>query len=301
MIVKNARYLLTAIGLISTAAAQQPIMYTQYTHDLTYINPAYSLIQGQGAINTILRRQWVGMDDAPTTFFLNGYIPIHQFGASAGINVMHDRLGPERFMDAGVFVAKSVRLSEKTYMGTALGVSIKRYELNASQYAPRDAVFRNDERETTGNLAIGLTLYEPDKFYVSVSVPRINFRFLEDAREGAEQYFRNNYYGAAAYLVNLGGGIKLKPAMLVAITPEQPVLADFAATAYLKDLVGFGVSYRTTDNLGFLGYVFIDRFRIGYTYQFGLHSHLASGRFSSATHEVGLGYCFGSAKRGGLL
>src|SRR5690606_34103339 len=262
-----ASFMLVAVA---GSYSQQAISYTQYSHDLANVNPAYSLIHRVGALNTVLRRQWLGMDDAPATVMINGYAPLRRFGGAVGMNVLHDRIGPERATDIGLFAAKSVRLAERTYLGTSLGFGVKRYELNAAQYAPHDQVFHIDERETTGNLSIGLMLYRPDRYYISVSAPRLSLGNAGTAQDGTESYFRDNYYIVAAYLADLGGGIQLKPAVLAAIVPQQPVVVDAVTTVYFRGRFGLGVNYRTTDHLGFIGYFFVNRFRIGYTYQDGL-------------------------------
>lgn len=302
---RMTRFCGTAAGFVLVAVAvsygQQAIAYTQYTHDLTNVNPAYSLIHRVGALNTLLRRQWLGMDDAPAMVMINGYAPLRRFGGSVGINILHDRIGPERATDIGLFAAKSVRLTERMYLGTSLGLGFKRYELNAAQYAPQDQVFHIDERETTGNLSIGLILYHPNRYYISVSAPRLSLGNAGNAQDGTESYFRDNYYIAAAYLADLGGGIKLKPAVLAAIVPQQPIVMDAVTTVYFRSRFGLGVNYRTTDHLGFMGYFFVNRFRMGYTYQVGLQRQLVSDRFGGTSHEVGLGYRFGGLADVSLL
>jgi len=53
-------------------AQSQSFSFTQYMDNLTPINPAYSLLDQANSINTMARKQWVGIDGAPTTFLING-------------------------------------------------------------------------------------------------------------------------------------------------------------------------------------------------------------------------------------
>src|ERR1700744_5158477 len=62
----------------------QQFSYTQYMDNLTPLNPAYSLLDKAGSLNMLGRKEWVGVDGAPTTFLFNGNIPIPSISAAAG-------------------------------------------------------------------------------------------------------------------------------------------------------------------------------------------------------------------------
>ncbi|WP_353128303.1 type IX secretion system membrane protein PorP/SprF, partial [Parapedobacter pyrenivorans] len=53
---------------VSHLHAQQPLTHTQHGQLRTVINPAASLMSRKGEVSVIGRRQWVGMDGAPTVF-----------------------------------------------------------------------------------------------------------------------------------------------------------------------------------------------------------------------------------------
>ncbi|MFB2120913.1 type IX secretion system membrane protein PorP/SprF, partial [Parapedobacter sp. 2B3] len=58
---------LTAASI--TAHGQQPLTHTQHGQLRTVINPAASLLRTGGEVSVIGRRQWVGLDGAPTVFW----------------------------------------------------------------------------------------------------------------------------------------------------------------------------------------------------------------------------------------
>jgi len=60
-----------------------------------------------GEASVIGRRQWVGMDGAPTVFWGSGHVG---FAATAGLNIRrHESLAVEKLTEASAFFAKSVR------------------------------------------------------------------------------------------------------------------------------------------------------------------------------------------------
>lgn len=275
------------------AHGQQPFTFTQYMDNLTPINANYALLDKAGAVHALVRKQWVGIDGAPSTLIANGHLPVPAIGAATGLNIMHDEFGPEKMTEISGFLAKAVRISETEYLSASMGVGLRRYEARYSNLDPADPLFRDDVLETVGTISLGLMYYIPEKFYMGLSVPRISFRELGRASEEASRYWRNQYYIAAGYLATLGQYLKLKPAILVAHAPNVPLHADISSTLYLKDRIGLGLNYRTSGEMGgILSVIINNRLRCGYSYQFGLESYRL-GQANDGTHEFTMGYRFG--------
>ncbi|TCS84691.1 type IX secretion system PorP/SprF family membrane protein [Anseongella ginsenosidimutans] len=282
--------LLCTTGL---AYAQQPFTYTQYMDNLAPINATYSLLDKAGAVHALVRKQWVGIDGAPSTLIANGHLPLASIGAAAGLNIMHDEFGPEKMTEASAFLAKSVRLSEKEYLAASMSFGVRRYEARYSGLDPHDPLFQDDILETVGTLGLGLMYFIPEKFYAGVSVPRISFRELGRASVEDSRYFKNHYYLMMGFLGSLGEDIKIKPAILASYASNIPLHADISTTLYLKEAIGLGLNYRTNNEMGAILSVFLNnRLRFGYSYQFGLNSYRL-GQVNDGTHEITLGYRFG--------
>src|ERR1700761_6877618 len=78
--------LIALFGVKEEGLAQsQSFSFTQYMDNLTPLNPAYSLLDQANSINTMARKQWVGIDGAPTTFLINGNVPIQSIEGAAGL------------------------------------------------------------------------------------------------------------------------------------------------------------------------------------------------------------------------
>ena len=70
---------LVAILVVFTcfdSQAQQDPHYTQYMYNMNVINPAYAGSKENLSIGMLYRKQWVGIEDAPTTATLSGHTPI---------------------------------------------------------------------------------------------------------------------------------------------------------------------------------------------------------------------------------
>jgi type IX secretion system PorP/SprF family membrane protein len=284
-----------ALLLLSTynAKAQQTFSYTQYMNDLTPLNPAYSLLDKAGSVNTLLSKRFLGINGAPTTFLFDANLPIEPIDGAAGLIVKNDAIAVESLTEINAYFAKAVQLTDKDFLSVSISGGFSKYVANYSSLAPDDPEFnQNDVRQTEPNLGFGVMLYS-DNYYIGLSVPDLSVRNLGVASyQPAGNYFRNNYYLSGAILDSLSDEVKWKPAALVAYSRGVPVLASISATIYLQNILGIGASYRSDKQFaGILTYAF-DQFRFGYSYQVGTSSNNL-GAVNAATHEVTLSYRFG--------
>lgn len=278
---------------IVPCVAQQAFTYTQYTTDLAPYNAAYSLVRDESYINMVGKKQWLGMEGAPTTFLATGSVLLRPVGGSVGIVLSHDKLGVEQLTDAQAYYAQSVRLSRSSYLGVSLNGGVQYYNAAYSGLDPYDAKFRDDIIETNVMMGMGLMLYNPDLFYVGISLPRLSLRSLGTASVEDGRHLANRWYFSGAVVVPLGDAFKLKPATLVSYTNNLPLLVDVSATFYVMDRIGLGVNYRNTKEVaGVLSLLLGERLNIGYSYQTGMGNAPIS-RLGNATHEITLGYRFG--------
>lgn len=116
---------LLAIGLLLTSHtmyAQQKPVYTQYILNNYIINPAVTGIENYTDLKLSYRKQWVGIDGAPSTFYLTAHGPIGKkdYRTSAtsyavpgenprGRNYMEEYTAPEPHHGVGLTV-----ISDKT-------------------------------------------------------------------------------------------------------------------------------------------------------------------------------------------
>jgi type IX secretion system PorP/SprF family membrane protein len=259
--------------------------------NLTPLNPAYSLLDKAGSLNMLGRKEWVGVDGAPTTFLFNGNIPIPAINAAAGLIVLNDQFAIERQTEVNAYFAKSIQLGPEAYLGVSLNAGVRNYVANYSQLAANDPVFATDVRQTKPNVGFGV-MYYTDWYYLGVSVPELTFTSLGTASIQNNNNFINHYYFSGALITNIDEDIKFKPATLFSYASGVPLVADFSGTFYLKETLGLGVNYRTNNEMAGIITINVSSFHVGYSYQFGTTSNNLGGA-NIPTHEVTLSYRFG--------
>jgi type IX secretion system PorP/SprF family membrane protein len=290
LIVLLSLFLLTVIGT-RVAAQQQPFNYTQYMDNLTPFNPAYSLLDKSASINTLASKQLVGINGGPTTFLLNGGLPIESINSSAGLILLSDQLAIEQETEVNAYFAKAIQLGEDAYLAVSLNAGLRNYIANYTSIDPTDPEFRNDVRETKPNVGFGV-MYYTDWYYLGISVPELTITSLGTASVQNNSNFTNHYYFTGALITNIAEDIKFKPATLLFYTTGLPALANISGTFYLKDILGLGVNYSTDKEMAGILTVNFNGYHIGYSYKFGVGSENLGG-VNDATHEVTLSYRFG--------
>jgi type IX secretion system PorP/SprF family membrane protein len=279
--------------IMTVGRAQQATSYTQYSDNQLPFNSSYALLDKAGSVNLNSRKQWAGIEGAPYTFQLNGSLPIERIKAAAGLSATYDKFNIEKLTEISAFFAKAVQLSEGNFFAASFNAGFRNYKATYSEVDGNDPSFRDDIRETVGTVGLGLMLYNPEKYYIGASIPRLSIRSLGNASAEDKRNYSNTYYFSGAYLFTLNGDVKLKPATMVSYSRAFDTQADVSATVYLKDRFGFGVNYRTTDEIaGMLAVMLNNNLKIGYSYQTGFGNQNI-GRISNGSHEVSIGFRFG--------
>jgi len=295
------RNLFIILGVILVAGpvwGQQPLTHTQHGQLRTVINPAASLMHMGGEVSVIGRRQWVGIDGAPTVFWGSGHVGLESIGATAGLNIRHESLAVEKLTEASAFFAKSVRISESEYLGVSLNAGFSYLDGRFSQLDPMDPAFREDIQETDALVGFGVMLYRPERYYVGFSLPRLmlgNLGLTGDSR----YQFTNIYHLTAGALFHLGTDFQFRPSLLITYSESLRPQAEASAMFFVKEVFGVGLNARTYGELAGMAQFNFSGFGLGYSYQFNPGSEPLDRRISNTTHEIGISYRFGGVR--GLL
>ncbi|MFC3196675.1 PorP/SprF family type IX secretion system membrane protein [Parapedobacter deserti] len=295
---RNLILLLGSILVGTALYGQQPLTHTQHGQLRTVVNPAASLMQMGGEVSVIGRRQWVGMDGAPTVFWGSGHTGFERFGATAGLNLRHEGLAVEKLTEASAFFAKRVRISETEYVGVSLNAGLSYMDGRFSQLDPMDPAFREDVRETDALIGFGVVLYRPERYYVGLSLPRLMLGSLGVGSD-SRYHFRNLYHLTAGALFGLGSDFHLRPSVLVTYSESLRPQAEASALVFIKQVFGIGANIRSYGEVAGMAQFNFSGFGLGYSYQFNPGNEPLNRRISNTTHEIGLRYRFDGAK--GLL
>lgn len=297
----NLKYIYITMVLLAFAFSGygQGINYTQYGRSITPLNNAGSFLNPDGALDLIGRQQWAGLDGAPQAYFLSGSLPLWRTDLNGGLSIRHERMSVERLTEVVAFGGKSIRLAETQYLAMSIGIGVSHYRGNYSGLSATDPAFKDDIRETSGLLSLGLMFYRPDKYYVGVSVPRLAFSKLGLSGNDEEYTQLNQYHFTVGGVIGLDDHFDLKPAGLLSWSSGLKLQADISAMIFMEKTVGLGLNVRSYGDVAGMAQFNVKRLGFGYSYQFNTSNKPLSRIIGNNTHEISLNFRFG--KNGSVL
>mgnify|MGYP003862735755 CR=1 FL=1 len=167
------KILLTALLLFLTSInvnAQQSPHYTQYMYNMNIINPAYAGSKDNLSFGFLYRKQWLEIEDAPTTFSLSGSAPVGK-NVGVGLSIISDKIGPvdENNIYGDFSYTLNLGGEHRLALGLKAGVTIQKIglfsDINSSLQQQGDGAFAQDSNTANLNFGSGI-FYYTNKYYV---------------------------------------------------------------------------------------------------------------------------------------
>ena len=276
------------ISFIDTFAQQDP-HYTQYMYNMNVINPAYAGSKENLSFGLLYRKQWVEIEDSPTTFSFSGSAPAGS-NVGLGLSVISDRIGPveEKNVYGDFSYTLSLGGEHKIAFGVKAGATFHDVGLysdigNGKVPDASDPAFAEDTSEVYPNVGTGL-FYYTNKYYVAFSVPNmLKSKHLDfNGRQfGTET---QHYFLTGGYVFDLNPNLKFKPFTMVKSAFNAPTSVDVSTNLLIKEKLELGATYRLQDSFGaMVNFAITPSLRIGYAYD-----HIVSDLkvATPSSHEV---------------
>jgi type IX secretion system PorP/SprF family membrane protein len=275
--------------------AQQDPMFTHYMFNLSTINPAAVGHTELASVMNINRFQWVGLEGSPKSYLLNADVPIQALSCGAGLNYLFEKIGPERTNNIYADYAYHLNLNENLKLGLGLKAGFRVFSAGLTDLVDpevSDPQFSsNINGKITPNFGVGAFLYN-NSFYVGLSSPKIlNHKYVNSTMKGGEH---RHYFLIGGYVLPINRYLLFKPSAYFKVVEGAPLSMDISANLLIKNIIWFGVMYRSGDAVGFLTQIQINnQFNFGYTYDITLSKLRLISR---GTHEFMLSYKFRTQK-----
>jgi type IX secretion system PorP/SprF family membrane protein len=301
---KQLKIILGLLFVVSgvTVFAQQDPMFTQYMTNPITINPAITGVRKVDNISLVFRKQWVGIEGAPTTASLSYQGPFFKDNVGLGCNLIHDIIGP--VVQTGFYVdyAYHLKFDNNKQNNLALGImggfnyyTFDLYSLRSDE-PDNDIALDGVDRRFLPNFGIGLFYYTP-QFFFGASMPKMlrnslskteNTLSLEDKEE-------RHFFVMTGYIFDLSRKIKFKPSVIGRFVYGAPISLDLTATFMLYDKVWIGGMYRWGSSIGgLIRWQINPKIHLGYSFDFS-NSRLKA--YNQGTHEIFLSFDIGNSDR----
>lgn len=272
------------MGICFLNKAQQTNIYTQYTFNEAYVNPAASGININQKYNyTIgIGRQWLGFDNAPKQNFVNVSMTLrpprsYHSWQNVGIFVEADESGTlsNNAVYAGYtrhfFLRKNILASVGVYAG------VRSYFISTGALDRMDPIFQNNNYKTIlyPDVIPGLRLSNK-KFFIDLALRQVSITQLKDfqgKRIGGPSKLKPTLFFAYGRKIPLSDIFVFMPSVTINSSLVGYPAIGLNAMVYYTNRMGAGISTR---NLSFLNFLYqirlLKNIAVGISYSYSLNS-----------------------------
>lgn len=265
-------YIIVFVALICfvDVSAQQDPHYTQYMYNMNVINPAYAGSKENLSFGLLYRKQWIEIEDAPTTFTFSGSSPIGK-NVGLGLSMVSDQIGPvtEQNVYADFSYTLNLGGEHRLAFGLKTGATfhkVSMFDDIAPTLPVTDPAFAENTSNVYFNFGGGL-FYYTDKYYVALSVPNmirsthLDFNGVEYGTETL------HYFLTGGYVFDLSENTKFKPSAMLKSAMDVTPSLDVSANFLFYEKFEIGGTYRLEDSFGaMVNYAITPNLRVGYAY-----------------------------------
>ncbi|MFN8356787.1 MAG: type IX secretion system membrane protein PorP/SprF [Spirosomataceae bacterium] len=288
--------------------AQQEAMYSQYMFNTLAINPAYAGSRDVLSMTALYRKQWVGIDGAPSTQTFTADMPLNKERIGLGLQAFNDEIGIFKNTGAYFSYAFRVKIAQRTTLALGLqagATNLRADYLSVNTGPTADNAFSQNISKWLPNFGTGIFISN-DRAYIGLSVPQLIRGRLNDFSKSDSARQERHYFVMAGFVVKLSNSIHLKPSMLLKAVQGAPVAFDGNVNIWFRNRIALGASFRTGNVkfnnspisggklgdavVGLLEVQLSDQIRFGYAYDYMLND------LKKESHEIMLRYEFGFTK-----
>lgn len=299
----------TALAIIlfainaNTATAQTDAQLTQYWAVPGYYNPAAIGRTDFIDIHAVGRLQWVGIDNAPTSFTGLADMPFKFLDKRFGTGfVLHqESAGLYNTLNIGAQLAykKKNFFKGELSIGVQLGIFNETFK-GSDVILPGDddyhegtddAIPTTDITGTALDVNMGI-FYTHKWFWAGISATHLNSPTLSLSEESSTEQLYEFRADRTFYL--MGGSnipikntlIELQPSFLVK-TDTNYFIGEISARARYNKFLNGGIAYRWKDAVSLMLGAEFKNFTVGYSYDYPVSN---ISKASSGSHEFFIGY-----------
>jgi type IX secretion system PorP/SprF family membrane protein len=272
------------IGLMTRSAAQQTIMYTQYTFNRAGMNPAASgtEINQKYYYAFGFRRQWTDFDNAPKQNFVNlSYTlrPPRSYRYWQNFSIYADNDDSGLMDNAGVYAGYAIHtlLRKKLVASVGLFGGIRKYNRSVAGFDVNDPVVQKNRSSILlyPDLIPGIRVSNA-KFFAGASIRQLTITRLKDFKGrkiGGPSKLSPTIYVEYGKKIPVSDRLLIMPSVAVNMPLVSLPIADMNLMFYYANRIGGGISLRNASFAsGILQIRFLENATVGFAYSYPVNA-----------------------------
>lgn len=301
MMRKNVVLIVVGLCFALTGIAQNQLHLGQYMLYKPWVNEAAIASYDNWAASGVYKNQWVGMQGAPKIFGVHALYPFSDASVSS-FSVISDKIGVNSNTQLNGTYAYRMSPGFKNILSFSLTASLNLMQSDYTQIVTTDGedpLFSDAKTQTFAmpNFKFG-TYFEQNDAYIGFSIPNLleNKILNQSGAVTSNTTFnaRNmHYYIVAGFRRVIDKNWDYMPSVLFKQASGSPAQVDVNFSMEYKKTFGFGLSYRTSNELLImLNYSVIEDIKVAYAYEYNFSGKTNIGQYGGS-HELMVVYQFG--------
>lgn len=265
-----------------TICAQNDLQFSHIMFNEVMYNPATTGNSQKLYAALVARQQWTGMDQAPSSQFLNAHAFFDKVKGGVGLMVINDRLGFENTLNLKLNYAYHARLTDKLMFSAGIGAGFINKSLNGTALIYEETNDPSATKERT-------SAFVPDfNAGVEVSSEKFNFGIAsshvsQGISEATNFKVPRHYFLHGKYNWTLNEDLTIIPSLLVKSSGFIHQYEVNSNVLYQKKYWA-GLTYRLNESVvGLVGLHITPNLRLGYSYDYNARP---VNSFTRGSHEI---------------
>ncbi|HOE05083.1 MAG TPA: type IX secretion system membrane protein PorP/SprF [Bacteroidales bacterium] len=253
--------------------AQQLPLYTQYFLNDFVINPAVAGSSKYSPIRLSIHKQWVGINDSPSTQSISGHTMLENKTVGIGGFIFNDHFGPVSHTGLQAVYSYHFWIDRKNRISLGLAAIAFQYKMDQRFFElttyDDPAITYMIEKTIVPDATFGVYFYGK-KYWAGISAAHLFQSKLKINRNLDDNTMVRHYFAMGGYRFDFPSApqFKLEPSLMLKMTEVTPIQIDFNVKFYYDDDYWFGMSLRPNDAFIAAFGVKINRYYLGYAYDF---------------------------------
>jgi type IX secretion system PorP/SprF family membrane protein len=290
--------------------SQEYFIFQNYYLNPSLINPAIAGTENYPSADLSVRKQWVGIPDAPTTYLMAVNFKIGRYDfydpkkfinkgplkftdrIGLGVSIFRDINGPLSYTGGILSYSYHVPVNKDSKLSFGMSAIFNYYSFNSSILKPDQSndpyLLNGNDNGFNTNFNFGIYFYN-EVYFIGFSADNILPGIQEANDQNMEQpslYLMGGY----KFLKN-SRNLILEPSLTLKKLANTNIYVDIHAKLYILKSHWIAVSYSTDNRINFrFGVLLYKKLYAGYNYEYTLTD---IGSYNFGSHEIHLGINLG--------
>ncbi len=287
------------LSLVSKIVAQDNSNFAHYFMNPYSINPSFAGTDGRPSLFLTYKKQWVGIEGAPSIANLSFQSPIGK-KLGLGFNVTNAERGIINTTSALISNSISIPFSDIITMrfGASVGAVSNSVDIDAIDNVPASTLdnILDQNMYLIGNAGLSV---QAKHFNLGVAIPNLfsdQFAASESFSQGSVEPLENLLiFVSNRFYLSQDQRHMIEPYLLYRFSDILPAQIEASLVVHLNHTVWFGGTYKQDFGISALaGFKFNKTFGLGYAYSI---ANSGENEINSPSHEIQLNLLFGGRKK----